>query len=111
MKRDYENGVEKDITFFVGIEVEKTPAFGMKTLFVTGVQPCDVIQKHFDEEQCEHIITLCQTYVEGNRLEDVGNIRALYEEYGEWIDTYNGMPQSPEEYTTAWCPRLLECDG
>ena len=45
------------------------------------------------EEQCEHIITLCQTYVEGDRLEDVGNIRALYEEYGEWIDTYNGMPQ------------------
>ena len=44
-------------------------------------------------------------------LEDVGNIRALYEEYGEWIDTYNGMPQSPEEYTTAWCPRLSECDG
>ena len=63
------------------------------------------------EEQCEHIITLCQTYVEGDRLEDVGNIRALYEEYGEWIDTYNGMPQSPEEYITAWCPRLFDCAG
>ena len=32
------------------------------------------------EEQCEHIIALCQSYVEGDRLEDVGNIRALYEE-------------------------------
>ena len=32
------------------------------------------------EEQCEHIIALCETYVEGDRLEDVGNIRALYEE-------------------------------
>ena len=55
MKRDYETGEAEDIVFFTGVEVEKTPAFGMKTLFVTGVQPCDVIQKHYDEEQCEHI--------------------------------------------------------
>ena len=34
------------------------------------------------ENQCEHIIYLCGTYVEGDTLEDVGNIRALYEEYG-----------------------------
>ena len=33
------------------------------------------------ENQCEHIISLCETYVEGDTLEDVGNIRALYEEY------------------------------
>ena len=55
MKRDYETGSAEDIIFFTGVEVEKTPAFGLKTLFVTGVQPCDVIQKHYDEEQCEHI--------------------------------------------------------
>ena len=55
MKRDYESGVSDTPIFFTGIEVEKTPAFGMKTLFVTGVQPCDVIQNHYDEEQCEHI--------------------------------------------------------
>jgi len=55
MKRDYKTGVAEDIIFFTGIEVEKTPAIGKKTLFVTGVQPCDVIQKHYDEEQCEHI--------------------------------------------------------
>ena len=60
------------------------------------------------EEQCEHIIALCETYVEGDRLEDVGNIRALYEEYGEWLDTFNGMPQSAEEYTTMWAPNLLK---
>ena len=59
------------------------------------------------EEQCEHIIALCETYVEGDRLEDVGNIRALYEEDGEWLDTFNGMPQAPEEYTTMWAPNLL----
>ena len=60
------------------------------------------------EEQCEHIITLCQTYVEGDRLEDVGNVRALYEEYGEWIDTFTGVEDSDEEYTTAWAPNMME---
>ena len=40
------------------------------------------------ENQIEHIIELCKTYVEGDELEDVGNIRALYEEYAEWIDSY-----------------------
>lgn len=55
MKRDYKSGVSDTPIFFTGVEVEKTPAFGMKTLFVTGVQPCEVIQKHYEEEQCEHI--------------------------------------------------------
>jgi hypothetical protein len=55
MKRDYNTGTKDQVTFFTGVEVEKTPAFGLKTLFVTGVQPCDIIQKHYDEEQCEHI--------------------------------------------------------
>lgn len=36
--------------------------------------------------QLEHILALCNSYVEGDELEDVGNIRALYEEYAEWID-------------------------
>ena len=56
------------------------------------------------EGQIEHIIELCKTYVEGDELEDVGNIRALYEEYAEWIDTYNEVEGSEEEYTTAWAP-------
>lgn len=37
MKRDYTSGVATDITFFTGVEIEKTPAYGMKTLFVVGV--------------------------------------------------------------------------
>ena len=55
MKRDYETGVADNVTFFTGVEVEKTPAFGMKTLFVTGVQPLDVIDWWYNEEQCKHI--------------------------------------------------------
>ena len=38
MKRDYAQGEHDNITFFEGIEVEHTPAFGKHTLFVTGVQ-------------------------------------------------------------------------
>ena len=37
MKRNYSTGVSTDITFFTGVEIEKTPAYGMKTLFVVGV--------------------------------------------------------------------------
>ena len=50
MKRDYSTGVSTNITFFTGIEIEHTPAFGMKTLFVVGTQPIttigEVLQKH-----------------------------------------------------------------
>lgn len=36
--------------------------------------------------QLDHILALCNSYVEADQLEDVGNIRALYEEYREWIE-------------------------
>lgn len=49
MNRDPELG-EK---FFTGIEVEHTPAFGKKTLFVVGVQPVELIAANL--QGCEHI--------------------------------------------------------
>lgn len=55
MKRDYDAGIADDVVFFTGVEVEKTPAFGLKTLFVTGIQECNEIQLHYEQEQCEHI--------------------------------------------------------
>ena len=60
------------------------------------------------ESQCEHIIALCDTYVEMGTEEDKENVRALYEEYGEWLDTYMELEGSDEEYTTAWAPNLTE---
>ena len=51
MKRTYETGIAEDVVFFTGIEVEKTPAHGMDTLFVTGVQPCDTIQEKLEDRQ------------------------------------------------------------
>jgi len=44
-----------DVDFFVGIEVEHSPAHGMKTLFVVGVQNPDMISKKCREKWCEHI--------------------------------------------------------
>ena len=43
MKRDYATGVSEEVIFFTGKEVEHTPAYGMDTLFVTGIQSIDAI--------------------------------------------------------------------
>ena len=47
----------ENVNFFVGTEVEKTPAFGKTTLFVVGVQPIDDITYHFSKhpDGIEHI--------------------------------------------------------
>jgi hypothetical protein len=55
MKRNYKDGINDKAVFFTGYEVEKTPAFGLKTLFVTGVQEPVEIQKYCEQENCEHI--------------------------------------------------------
>jgi len=40
---------------FVGTEVEHSPAFGLKTLFVVGVQPTELIEAAYVAYKCEHI--------------------------------------------------------
>lgn len=55
MKRDYESGVAESITFFTGVEIERTPAYGMKTLFVVGVHDPYVIMELAREHACKHI--------------------------------------------------------
>jgi len=50
MKRDYESGVADNVIFFIGTEVEHTPAYGMKSLFVTGIQPTDTIHSVLNEQ-------------------------------------------------------------
>ena len=50
MKRDYSTGSLDNVDFFIGNEVEHTPVFGMRTLFVTGVHNEQVIQHILDDE-------------------------------------------------------------
>jgi len=56
VKRDYTTGnTEQAVIFFTGIEIEKTPAYGMNTLFVVGVQdPSDIIS-FARLKGCKHI--------------------------------------------------------
>lgn len=53
MKRDYDTGTSEEVIFFTGIEIEHTPAFGKKTLFVTGIQSVESIASNL--QGCEHI--------------------------------------------------------
>lgn len=55
MNRDYATGTEQDVIFFVGAEVEHTPAFGMQTLFITGCQTAQEIVQFAEQERCTHL--------------------------------------------------------
>ena len=46
MERKYKDGTKKDITYFIGTEIEKTPAYGLKTLFVVGLQSVEQVNEH-----------------------------------------------------------------
>ena len=48
--------------------------------------------------------------MEADQLEDVGNIRALFEEYAEWIDTFLEVEGSDDTYETAWMQNWLTVD-
>ena len=55
MKRNYSTGIEASIEFFTGIEIEKTPAHGMKTLFVVGIHDDQIITTMAKNNDCTHI--------------------------------------------------------
>lgn len=55
MKRDYQEGDHENVTYFVGTEVEHTPAFGMETLFVVGIRPCAEISQQLSKGSKENI--------------------------------------------------------
>lgn len=45
----------EDILLFIGTEVEHTPAFGLRTLFVVGVQDPQIVLQTLANNDCEHI--------------------------------------------------------
>ena len=53
MKRDYKTGESDNVQFFIGTEIEHTPAHGLKTLFVTGVHSIEEIALNLNG--AEHI--------------------------------------------------------
>ena len=81
MKRDYNTGEQEDVIFFEGIEVEHTPAFGMQTLFVTGVQPFEQILANAGESKMSWILSMNNHNEEPNLVPNI--------EEGGLIDAYN----------------------
>ena len=58
MKRDYKTGVKGITTepiFFTGKEVEHTPAYGLKTLFVVDKQDATEIVEYARGYECSHV--------------------------------------------------------
>ena len=53
MKRNYITGEASDVQFFIGKEIEHTPAFGKLTLFVTGLHSVEEIASNLNG--AEHI--------------------------------------------------------
>ena len=51
MNRDGHNAV----SFFIGTEVEHTPAFSKRTLFVVGVQDAQIVLQEANNNKIEHI--------------------------------------------------------
>jgi len=105
MERNYNSGIAKDVQFFFGKEVEHTPAFGMDTLFITGVHPVDVIESKLAETtyQTKHIFFGAnhsynpQDYTEANRWENMishflkkGYLCSLDIPLGQMIDFNDG---------------------
>jgi hypothetical protein len=55
MKREYDTGTSEGVTFFIGTEIEKTPAFGKRTLFVVGLHDSQIITSLAKNNDCDHI--------------------------------------------------------
>jgi hypothetical protein len=76
MKRNYTTGSADNVIFFIGNEIEKTPAYGLKTLFVTGVQPIEAIEGVLANQDIKHIF-----FGANHSFNPSG-----YEEHKQWED-------------------------
>lgn len=55
MERQYSTGTSKEAIFFTGDEIEHTPAYGKRTLFVVGLQDSTEIIMQCTLNRCDHI--------------------------------------------------------
>ena len=71
MKRIYDQGTEEHVQYFVGTEVEHTPAHNKKTLFVVGIKEYDEIKTIANFNGCKHIY--CGANMSFNVTDNVHN--------------------------------------
>lgn len=94
MKREYSNQNHNENTeFFVGNEVEHTPAHGLKTLFVVGVQPTSDILRQANALNCKAI------YFGANQSFDLKEINN-YDEWAPWEEMIKTVLDHPDDF---WC--------
>ncbi len=55
IERPYTNNDDNIVNYFIGTEVEKTPAYNLKTLFVVGIHDVDEVLALAEEHKVEHI--------------------------------------------------------
>jgi hypothetical protein len=94
MKREYSNQDHNENTdFFVGTEVEHTPAYGLKTLFVVGVQSTSEIMRQANALNCRAI------YFGANQS---FNLPATDDAdcWKPWEDMINTVLNHPDDF---WC--------
>lgn len=86
MKRVYSSGVlNQTPDFFIGVEVENTPAKGVKTLFCHGKIPCnDILHKLNTDDNC---IDVKHIYLNSNHTECFDPITKIISfcELGYWV--------------------------
>ncbi len=91
MKRDYINDENNNnVIYFAGNEVEHTPAYGLKTLFVVGVRPVNEILSKANFLQCKAI------YFGANMSFGVADNSDLM----AWVIMIQGALDHPDNY---WC--------
>lgn len=93
MKRDYENQEHNENTeFFMGYEVEHTPAHQLKTLFVVGIQPVNEILKRANALNCKAI------YFGANMSFELVAADEEHERWQPWEEMIVGVLSHPDDF-------------
>ena len=99
----------EEVTFFIGGEVEKTPAFSKKTLFVVGKPPLEQIERMVKEHKTPHV------FMGANHSFAVGNLDPYWDatitallDKGLWV-TLDYQAHEHEEVLKLLNPGIWQC--
>jgi hypothetical protein len=96
MKRSYEEvNIYEDPDFFIGYEVEHTPAYQIKTLFVVGLQEPSEILKRANALNCQAIYFGANMSFEPVWLDEFAP-----DEYEAWEKMIKAVLDHPDDF---WC--------
>jgi hypothetical protein len=85
MEREYAVGTKDDVTMFIGTEIEHTPAYGMETLFVVGIQDPDEIVQTTRHKFVNHV------YLGANQSFEIDVEEDLNEQLEDWDAMINAL--------------------